>query len=213
LSIILCTQHKGGAGKTTLAVHLAGFLATQLGRILLIDCDTQRNAWLFYFRSKAQTPLQLKEHSNQLSIIWNPDREPIRRIADTQTYDHIILDMSTPLPDTVKVIVDNYPDVVLIPVSQHPWAIEGLSDTLPVISKLEEFAGFTPEVVIVPLGSYKQKINEKMQSISRLPSNYNLANRMKNLNKEVDRALDEGKLIWTYPGLENLQEYFRSLLS
>ena len=52
-----------------------------------------------------------------------------------------------------------------------------------------------------------------MQSISRLPSNYNLANRMKNLNKEVDRALDEGKLIWTYPGLENLQEYFSSLLS
>jgi chromosome partitioning protein len=67
----------------------------------------------------------MKHHSNQLSIIWNPDREPIRRIADTQTYDHIILDMSTPLPDTVKVIVDNYPDFVLIPVSQHPWAIEG----------------------------------------------------------------------------------------
>jgi chromosome partitioning protein len=52
-----------------------------------------------------------------------------------------------------------------------------------------------------------------MQNISPLPSNYNLANRIKKLNKEVDRALDEGKFIWTYPGLENLREYFSLLLS
>ena len=212
MSIILCTQHKGGAGKTTLAVHLAGVLASQLGRILLIDCDTQRNAWLFYFRSKAQTPLEMKDYNNRLSILWNPERKPIRQIADPQTYDHIILDMSTPLHDTVKVIVDNYPDVVLIPVSKHPWAIEGLSDTLPVIAKLEKFADFTPKVVIVPLGSYKQTINEKIQNISELPSRYKLANRMKNLNKKMDTALKEGSWIWNYSGLEDLKGYFKSLI-
>lgn len=212
MSIILCTQHKGGAGKTTLAVHLAGVLTTQLNRILLIDCDTQRNAWFFYCRSKAQTPLEMKDYSNRLSVLWNPEREPIKRIADIQTYDHIILDMSTPLPETVKVIVDNYPDVVFIPVSKHPWAIEGLFDTLPVISKLEEFAGFSPEIIIVPLGSYKQNISERLQNIPNLPSRYRLANRMKDLNKEVDKALDEGRFIWDYSSLENLSDYFRSLL-
>jgi chromosome partitioning protein len=213
LIIILCTQHKGGSGKTTLAVHLAGILTTQLNRILLVDCDTQRNAWFFFFRTKAQSPLEIKDYSNRLSILWNPEREPIRRIADTQTYDYIILDMSTPLPETVKIIVDNYPDIVFIPVSKHPWAIEGLSDTLPVISKLEEFAGFTPKVVVVPLGSNKQTICEKIQNLPSLPSSYKLANRMKDLNKEVDRALDEGSFVWNYPGLENLSSYFKSLLS
>ncbi|MCD8488239.1 MAG: ParA family protein [Desertifilum sp.] len=213
LSIILCTQHKGGAGKTTLAVHMAGILTTQLNRILLIDCDTQRNAWFFYLRDKAQSPLEMQEYNDRLSIIWNPEREPIRRIADIQTYDHIILDMSTPLPDTVKVIVDNDPDVILVPVSKHPWAIEGLSDTLPVISKLEEVAGFTPDVIIVPLGSSKQVINEKVQNISKLPINYKIANRMRDLNKEVDKALNEGNLLWSYSGLEKLSTYFSSLLS
>ncbi len=213
MSIILCTQHKGGAGKTTLAVHLAGILATQLNRILLIDCDTQRNSWFFYFGSKAHTPLEMKDYNDRLSIIWNPEREPIKRIADYETYDHIILDMSTPLPETVKVIVDNNPDIVFIPVSKHPWAIEGLSDTLPVISQLEEFAGFSPEVIIVPLGSSKQTINKKLENIPILPSSYQVANRMKDLNKEVDKALNERNFVWNYPGLENLNSYFASLLS
>lgn len=213
MNIILCTQHKGGAGKTTLAVHLAGVLTTQINRILLIDCDTQRNAWFFYFQSKARTPLEMKNYNNRLSVIWNPDRKPISRIADPQTYDQIILDMSTPLPDTVKSIVDNNPNRVFIPVSRHPWAVEGLSDTLPVISKLERKAGFTPSVVIVPLGSYKREINDKIQGISELPSSYKLASRMKYLNKEVDKALDEGRFIWDYPGLESLNSYFDSLLS
>lgn len=155
----------------------------------------------------------MKDYNNRLSILWNPEREPIRRIADVETYDYIILDMSTPLPDTVKVIVDNYPDVVLIPVSKHPWAIEGLSDTLPVIAKLEEFAGFTPEVVITPLGSYKQNINERLQNIPNLPSTYKVANRMKDLNKQVDKALDEGKFIWNYPSFESLSTYFSSLVT
>lgn len=121
--------------------------------------------------------------------------------------------MGTPLPETVKAIVDNYPDVVLIPVSKHPWAIEGLSDTLPVIAKLEEFAGFTPEVIIVPLGSQKQTIDRRIQETLELPNSYRIANRMKDLNREVDKALAEGSFIWDYPGCENLHGYFSSLLS
>ncbi|MFM5983518.1 MAG: ParA family protein [Sphaerospermopsis kisseleviana] len=213
MSIILCTQHKGGAGKTTLAVHLAGILATQLNRILLIDCDTQQNSWFFYFGWKACTPLETKEYNDRLSIIWNPERETIKKIADYETYDHILFDMSTPLPDTVKIIVDNNPDIVFIPVTKHPWAIEGLSDTLPVISELEEFAGFAPEVIIVPLGSYKHIIDRKLEDIPILPSSYKIANRMKDLNKEVDKALNERNFVWNYPGLENLNSYFGSLLS
>ena len=217
MSIILCTQHKGGAGKTTLAVHLAGILATKINRILLIDCDTQRNAWFFYFRSKAMTPLELENYSDpdraSLSIIWNPDREPISGIADPQTYDHIILDMSTPLPETVKIIVDNNPNRIFIPVSKHPWSLEGLDDTLPVISQLEKKAGFTPKVLIVPLGSHKQIINEKITSISKLPNHWSVAKRMKDINKEVDQALSEGRFIWEYPGLESLKTYFCSLIS
>jgi len=211
LSIILCTQHKGGAGKTTLAVHLAGILATKINRILLIDCDTQRNSWLFYFGSKANTPLELKEYSDRLSILWNPERQPIKRIADTATYDHIILDMSTPLEYTVKVIVDNHPDIVLIPVSTHPYAIDGLDDTLPVISKLEELAG-TPKVVIVPLGAVKSEINQKINDISSVPSNYKLHRRMRNVQKKMDLALKEKKPIWAYPEYEDLRDYFQSLL-
>ena len=213
MSIILCTQHKGGVGKTTLAVHLADILASQISRILFIDCDTQRNAWLFYFGYPAQTPLEIKEYNNRLSIIWNPLRVPIRKLADLQAYDHVIFDMSTPLPETVQVIVDNNPDKVYIPVSPHPWALEALLDTLPVIARLEEISAFHPTIQIVPLGAYKKDIEEKIKNIPEKPKNYKIVKRMRYLAKETEQALGERNLIWNYPQLVDIRDYFISLLN
>jgi chromosome partitioning protein len=212
LSIILCTQHKGGVGKTTLAVHFAGILISQLNRILLIDCDTQSNAWLFYFGDKPQAPLEIREYSNRLSIVWNPQREPIRRLADIESYDHVIFDMSTPLPDTVQVIAANHPDKIFIPVSPNPWAVEALSDNLPVIAALEEQSLVQPEITIVPLGSSKKEIDDKIKIINEVPKRYKVARRMRYLAKETDQALREGDFIWNYQKLEDVRDYFVSLL-
>jgi len=42
--IIALGNSKGGCGKSTLAVHLAGHLAEQDRQIILVDCDPQRSA-------------------------------------------------------------------------------------------------------------------------------------------------------------------------
>jgi chromosome partitioning protein len=54
---------------------------------------------------------------------------------------------------------------------------------------------------------------KKLENIPILPRSYKVANRMKDLNKEVDKALNEREFVWNYPGLENLNSYFGSLLS
>ena len=42
--IVALLNQKGGVGKTTLALHLAGQLATHGGRVLLVDADPQSSA-------------------------------------------------------------------------------------------------------------------------------------------------------------------------
>ena len=46
--IIVIANSKGGVGKSTLAVHLAGWLHEQGHRVALADCDTQHSSsdWL-----------------------------------------------------------------------------------------------------------------------------------------------------------------------
>ena len=44
MNIIVINNQKGGVGKTTLAVHLAWFMAESGRRVLMIDADAQGNA-------------------------------------------------------------------------------------------------------------------------------------------------------------------------
>jgi chromosome partitioning protein len=48
MRVILVANPKGGSGKTTLSVNLAGYLASQGERVELLDMDRQKSAthWL-----------------------------------------------------------------------------------------------------------------------------------------------------------------------
>jgi cellulose biosynthesis protein BcsQ len=48
MQVVTVNSEKGGTGKTTIAVHVAGLLATMGKRVLLIDADPQGNATLSF---------------------------------------------------------------------------------------------------------------------------------------------------------------------
>lgn len=47
-AIIACQNFKGGVGKSTIAVHLAQYLAIRGYRVCLIDCDSQASATMMF---------------------------------------------------------------------------------------------------------------------------------------------------------------------
>jgi chromosome partitioning protein len=213
--IILCTHNDGGVGKTSLAVHVAGVLQAELGRILLIDCDDQADSWQFYAEG---IPKKLKDVlvKDDISLIWNKDRESLKRLANPEQYDHIVLDVDSPLENTVKLIVDNQPDLVLVPVnkSQEIKALRNLPRTLSVIAQLENKTGASPRTVIVPLGISPDGIQKAMTQITEKPSQCLVAPPMPDLQQQMQAAIYQDKqYIWNYTGYEDLQSYFRTLLS
>jgi chromosome partitioning protein len=212
--IILCTHNDGGVGKTTLAIHATGALQSQLGRILLIDCDDQADSWQFYADG---IPRKSKDVlvKDEISLIWNNNRESIKRLTKPEQYDHVVLDMDSPLQNTVKLIVDNEPDLVLVPVntSQAVKALRNLPRTLSVIGQLEAKTGASPRTIVVPLGVDPNDIREAMAQATDKPSRCLIAPPMPDLQQEMQVALyQDKKYIWNYPGHENLQTYFYSLL-
>jgi chromosome partitioning protein len=213
--IILCTHNDGGVGKTTLAIHAVGALQSQLGRILLIDCDDQADSWQFFADS---IPQKLKDIliKDEISIIWNKNRESIQRLTKPEQYDHIILDMDSPLQNTVKLILDNEPDLILVPVnkSQEIKALRNLPRTLSVIAQLETKTGNSPRTMVVPLGIDPNHINEALAQTLEKPSRCLIAPPLADLQREMQLAIYQDKrYIWNYPGYEYLQQYFCSLLS
>ena len=88
---IVIAQHKGGVGKTTLAVHVAGVLADNgLDKILLMDCDSQSDSFRFFTKKIPSKSMEIKEGMDGVDVLWNYKREKLSNKNRFSEYDHIM---------------------------------------------------------------------------------------------------------------------------
>ncbi len=120
--VITVAQQKGGAGKTTLAAHLAAALAADR-RVALLDIDPQRSLsrWHALRGARANAPAEI--HLSQVSG-WRlaAELEKLKR-----SHDVVLID-SPPQIDTDARLAIRSADLVLVPVQPSPpdlWAAEG----------------------------------------------------------------------------------------
>ena len=210
--IIVSAFNKGGVGKTTLAVHLAGILSSSLDRTLLIDCVDQHDAWDFFLRQSPMAENEVVYVCDRLSIIWNPDKRPLRQMVDLGEYDHTILDINSPNEDTVQTIADNHPNLVLLPINDQALGLQNLKKTLAVIAAMEQKAGYLQRNVIVPLGVYKHTIEKRLLEIEIKPDNLEVASRIRKHPAEFSKALETGHFVWEFPQCADVKEQLTKLL-
>jgi chromosome partitioning protein len=121
MKIVAIISQKGGAGKTTLAVHLAT-AAASAGRIAaIIDLDPQATAASWGDRRMADTPEVVSGQATRLPALV--------RAAGENGADFLILD-TAPNADQTASLAARAADLVLIPCRPSSFDLEAIETTL-----------------------------------------------------------------------------------
>ncbi len=223
---ILCNYTKGGAGKTTLAVHVAGLLMEEtLGRVLLVDCDPRPDSYMF-FSGQAPDPNQLSlTLEDNLVLRWNPPQpkgtrfQPITQ-KDYERYEYVVIDTDSPPEDALTILDETCPDIFLVPIAEsQSHSIGNLSPFLSALERgvvfqrnAETRYNYNPVVKIVPLGLSFDEIEDELDVDRFNDITIQVCTPMANLASEMRKSLKEKVLIWNYQNLEDTKDYFATLI-
>lgn len=151
---IVIAQHKGGVGKTTLAVHVASILAIKkFSKTLVIDCDSQGDSFRFFTFSFPETPLKIVQGMDNVDVMWNPQRDKFSTKSSFSEYNNIVIDVDTRVTNSLQIILEANPNVILIPVDNQELSLTHGLQALEMINSLIGRFAYPTKVLFVQMGS------------------------------------------------------------
>jgi chromosome partitioning protein len=134
--IAVCNQ-KGGSGKTTLSMQLAGSLAKRGGRVLVVDADPQGTATRWAASADDDKPFPASVVG--LSAASTKVHREVKKFVED--YRYIIIDCppaaDSPVPQSALLVAD----LALVPVIPSPldmWAAVGIREVIGNVSDINE---------------------------------------------------------------------------
>lgn len=133
--ITVCNQ-KGGSGKTTISMHVAGTLAKK-NKVLVIDADRQSTATRWAASADDANPFRASVVG--LSAAETKVHREVQKFVDD--YDYIVIDCppaaDSPVPQSALLISD----LALVPVIPSPvdiWAAIGIKQIIENVASIND---------------------------------------------------------------------------
>jgi chromosome partitioning protein len=155
MKTIAILSQKGGAGKTTLAIHLAVAAAQEGFNTLIVDLDPQASAAKWGDRREAELPLVLSSHASRLDTV-------LKQAGKND--GHLTLLDTAPNSDSITLQAARVADFVLIPCRPAILDLEAIASTLDLVRITR-----TPAVVVLnAVASVGTEAKEAAEAIAEL---------------------------------------------
>jgi len=135
--IIAAVNQKGGSGKTTLSMQLAGALARRGHEVLIVDADPQGTATRWAASAEDEQPFPATVAG--LAAAGGKVHREVKKYVDR--YDYIIIDcppaVDSPVPQSALLIAD----LAVVPVIPSPpdlWASVGITKLIEHVRTINE---------------------------------------------------------------------------
>lgn len=137
--IIAVVNQKGGSGKTTITMQLAGTLGRKDQRVLVVDADIQGTATRWAASAPDDDNYSFPASVIGLSAAGGKVHREVKKFIED--YDYIIIDcppaVESPVPQSALLIAD----LALVPIIPSPldmWATVGIRQLISNISDINE---------------------------------------------------------------------------
>lgn len=135
---IIVVNQKGGAGKSTISVHLARWLQRQKKALLVVDADGQRTSSIWLESLEYEIPFQVLQDPNELL-------EQLPKFAET--YEWVVVDGPATLSETTRALL-LWADLALIPCQPSGVDLASASDTVRLVRQAKAIRGGLPKAAI-----------------------------------------------------------------
>ncbi len=189
--VIALANHKGGSGKTTTAIHLAGALATLGRRVLVVDLDPQAHATLGLSCEAEELPSvrevlggavrasaalraapggitmlpahgRLAEFEEDAARALHSERALVRALAEvSDRFDEILIDCPPRADGLLTSNAVRAADTVLLAVETGAFALQGAVRALELVAAAARAQGHEPRIDVVAT------LYERRQRIAR----------------------------------------------
>jgi chromosome partitioning protein len=159
MPIVAIINQKGGAGKSTIAVHLARWLTKRGEAVLVVDSDAQCSSSKWLNRLEQEIPCQ---------ILQDPDAllDELPKLAES--YDWIVVDGPAALSETTRAVILTA-DLALVPCQPTGVDLESASDTVRLIHQAQRIRqGLPPAILFVNRAVKGTKLKDEAIEVLRL---------------------------------------------